>query len=167
MRLKCKICGRDIGSESPEMTCWICYNKKLKKDEIRQKKAEEEAKIKRERRKIIEQKRMEVAERKRAKWLAKSKLEKKKKAEKLEHDMEKVAMKLFNENRLRSEKILLFIEPYLSHLQDGITRPKLSFLLGINPHDCKVILTKLIMDGKAYKTVRFFKNSIYYLKKPK
>lgn len=164
MRLKCKICGRDIGPESPEMTCWICYNKKLKKDETRQKKAEEEARIKRERMKIIEQKRMEVAERKRDKWLAKSRLERKMKAEKLERDMGIVAMKLFNENKLHSERILLFIEPYLSHLQKGITRPQLSSLLGISPHDCKVILMKLIIDGKAYKTVRFFKSSIYYLK---
>jgi len=164
MRLKCKICGRAIGPESPEMTCWICYNRKLKKDENRQKKAEEEARIKRELMEIIEQKRMEVAERKRAKWLSESKLKRKKKAEKLERDMEEVAMKLFDENKLHSDRILLFIEPYLSHLQKGISRSKLSRLLGISPHDCKVILMKLIIDGKAYKTVRFFKSSIYYLK---
>lgn len=164
MRHKCKICGRAIGPDSPEMTCWVCYNKKLGNDEAIQKEAHAEAARKRKTAKIIEQKRIEVAARKWEKNLAEYESERKKELEVLERDMKKVALKFFNDNKLYSEKILLLMEPSLTELHKGISRPKLCTLLGISPYDCKVFLMKLIMDGKAYKIRRFYKNSIYYLK---
>ena len=74
-----------------------------------------------------------------------------------------LANKLYNEKKLSSEKIIFYLKPYSNDLRRGITRPKLSNLLGITENECKIILNKLISDGKAYKRFRFFKYSKYYV----
>ena len=74
-----------------------------------------------------------------------------------------LAQKLFNEENLHTIKILEYLHPYRNQLFEGITRPKLSNLLGITEHQCKILLEKLIIDGKAYKRYRFLKYSKYYV----
>ena len=81
-----------------------------------------------------------------------------KKAEEIE-----LAQKLFNEKNLHTGKILEYLYPYHNQLFEGITRPKLSNLLGITERQCKILLEKLIIDGKAYKKYRFLKYSKYYM----
>jgi len=79
-------------------------------------------------------------------------------------DKAKIARKLYNENDLTTEKILKHLEQYDLELSEGITRPKLSKLLGISKSQCKIVLNKLISDGKAYKVYRFLQYSKYRIK---
>ncbi|MBU4534460.1 MAG: hypothetical protein KKF16_01230 [Euryarchaeota archaeon] len=153
MKRQCKICGRDIGADAPDMTCWTCHNKQLTKKKEAEKKAAMELEEKKKKEKI-----------ERAQKIEKQKIQRAQKIEIIKKERCELALKLFNEENLQIEKILLFMEPYGFELRKGITIETLSRLMGIGTPDCRVLMMKLITGGKAYKICRFCSPSLYYLK---
>ena len=153
MKRQCKICGRDIGADAPDMTCWTCHNKQLAKKKRAEEKAQEE---------LIEKKKRE--EKLRAEKIEKMKIKKAEEIKTIQKERCELALKLFDEENLETEKILLFLEPYGFELRKGINIETLSRLTGIAAPECKVLLMKLITDGKAYKICKFCSPSLYFLK---